>query len=278
MHRRSPLVKQALVVGRFRIPYAATAERGSCLICVNGMQQTMAAWRAFIAASAELHRTHRIVLFDLPTQGRAETLSGPDEASLAEQVDILAAVVDAVRPGLPVSLIGGSWGGVVAAAYAAARPERVSRLILGSFRTRPNEWLRTLTRRGQALIDAGDLESLGTLFVEGFGEGMRPAGQDRLRDQFRRLTPHQLRQLYSTGEALLNHEDMSDVIDLTSIRAHTLIVNGAADPIVDADNAAAAAQRIRRCEVRLLPGIGHFLHMEEPSVVQIYREFLTRPE
>jgi pimeloyl-ACP methyl ester carboxylesterase len=278
MQPRSPLVKQSLVVGRFRIPYAVTAGRDSCLICVNGMQQTMAAWRAFIAASAELHRTHQIVLFDFPAQGRAETLSGTDEASLSEQVHILGAVVDAVRPGLPVSLIGGSWGGVVAAAYAAARPERVSRLILGSFRTRPNEWLRTLTRRGQALIDAGDLDSLGTLFVEGFGEGMRPAGQARLREQFRRLTPVQLRQLYSTGEALLDHDDMSDVIDLASIRAHTLIVNGADDPIVDADDAASAAERIRRCEVRLLPGIGHFLHMEEPSVVQIYREFLTRPE
>ena len=48
------------------------------------------------------------------------------------------------------------------------------------------------------------------------------------------------------------------------------------DIFVDVDNAEAAAVRIRRCEVKVLPGVGHFLHIEEPEIMQIYREFFDR--
>jgi len=272
---RTRLDKYTLTVGRFRIPVAVVGAGARCIVCVNGMQQTMATWRSFLHAFGRDPR-YRVALFDFPTQGRAAIVSGPPETSLDEQVAVLDAVTSRVSPAEPIGLIGGSWGGVLSAALAAAKPAHVGALVLGSFRTSPNAWLREITERGQALVDRGDGDGLGALFVKAFGERMRPAGQQRMRDQFRRLTMEQLRQLHYSGELLLAHTDLAAVIDLTRISARTLIVNGGADPIVDTDNATAAALRIPRCEVRILPGVGHFLHIEEPEIMQIYREFFDR--
>ena len=254
---------------------AVAGSGGCCVVCVNGMQQTMAAWRPFLRVFAG-DRRYRVVLFDFPAQGRARTIAGPPEISLAEQIEVLSAVVQTASPGSPVALVGGSWGGVIAAAYAAAEPSRVAALILGSFCTSPNERMRELACRGQALIAEGNPDALGAMFVDGFGERMRPAGQQRLRQQFRRLTADQLRQLHFAGQLLLAHDDLNAVIDLSRITARTLIVNGADDPIVDADSATAAAELIGGCEIRVVAGVGHFLHLENPALMNVYKRFFDR--
>lgn len=273
--RPSGLARGELALGRFVIPYAEVGDGARCLVCVNAVQQTMAAWRAFISRFAADAR-YRLVMFDFPNQGRARIRSGPVGVPLLEQVDVLGAVVDALSPQAPVGLIGGSWGSVIAAAFAATRPSRVSTLILGSFQTRSNARLRAITRRGMRLIERGDLEGLGALFVEGFGGRMREASQQRLRQQFRRLGPDQLRQILIQGQVLLDCGDIDAVVDLRAIRARTLIVNGADDPIVDIDDAWEAAVRIPHSEVRVLPDVGHFLHVERPEIMEVYSAFLAR--
>lgn len=272
--RHTVLQKHHLDLGRFVIPFATSGGGPLCVVCVNGMQQTMAAWRPFLKRFAADPR-YRLALFDFPNQGRAQTRAGSPGVDLLEQVAVLHAVAQTVGPEAPVTLIGGSWGGVVAAAYAATYPTRVAAMILGSFRTRSNTRLCDLARRGQALVRRGDGEALGALFVEGFGRHMTAAGQQRLRAQFRRLKPEQLRQMYEQGQALLDHGDIGRLVDLSAIRARTLIVNGADDPIVDAGDAHEAARRIPHAEVRLLDGVGHFLHAEQPQIMNLFADFLA---
>lgn len=272
--RHTVLKKHHLDFGSFVIPFATSGNGPLCLVCVNGMQQTMAAWRPFLKRFAADPR-YRLALFDFPNQGRAHTRSGSVDVDLLEQVAVLDAVAQTVGPEAPVTLIGGSWGGVVAAAYAATYPSRVAAMILGSFRTRSNARLCDLARRGQALVTRGDGDALGALFVEGFGAHMTAAGQARLRAQFRRLKPEQLRQMYQQGQALLDYGDIGRLVDLSAIRARTLIVNGADDPIVDAGDGDEAARRIPHAEVRLLEGVGHFLHAEQPRIMDVFADFLA---
>jgi pimeloyl-ACP methyl ester carboxylesterase len=272
--RHTVLKKHHLDLGSFVIPFATSGDGPLCLVCVNGMQQTMAAWRPFLKRFAADPR-YRLALFDFPNQGRAQTRSASIGVDLLEQVAVLHAVAQMVGAEAPVTLIGGSWGGVVAAAYAATHPSRVAAMILGSFRTRSNARLCDLARRGQALVTRGDGEALGALFVEGFGRHMSASGQQRLRAQFRRLTPAQLRQMYQQGQALLDFGDIGRLVDLSAIRARTLIVNGADDPIVDAGDAYEAARRIPHAEVRLLEGVGHFLHAEQPQIMDVFADFLA---
>jgi pimeloyl-ACP methyl ester carboxylesterase len=71
--------------------------------------------------------------------------------------------------------------------------------------------------------------------------------------------------------------DLRDFVDLERISAGTLVVNGAEDPLVDAADLARISNCLPLAEVSLVPGVGHFLHLERPSVVDIYLEFLQRP-
>ena len=273
--KQSGLDRGELTIGRFGIPYAVAGDGPRCLVCVNALQQTMGAWRPFISRFGNDPR-YRLVMFDFPHQGRALVRWGAADVPLMEQVTILSAVVQQFSQHAPVALTGGSWGSVIAAAYAATYPSRVRGLILGSFRTSPNDLLRSITRQGMELVNRGDAAGVGALFVEGFAKGMRPAGRERLLEQFRKLTPRQLAQMVLQGQVLLDHGDIEDFVDLTAIRARTLIVNGADDPIVDQEDAWEAACRIPDSEVRILPDVGHFLHIERPDVMDVYDDFLDR--
>ena len=244
------------------------------LVCVNGMQQTMASWRSVVRHFA-VRGAYRVALFDFPAQGRARCLHGAECVSVDEQVQVLRAVVDALSGDAPVALIGGSWGAVVAAAFAARHPRSVSRMVLGSFQVRPNARLREVARAGQLLVAAGRSGELADLFVSTFGAHLPPSRQRALVDQFASLRPEQFRQMYEQAERLVNADDLDRIANLHAIAADTLIVNGAADPIVDAADPD-TVRRIPRAELCVVPHTGHFLHVERPSVLDIYAAFFHR--
>lgn len=88
------------------------------------------AFQRFVRRLAE-HRT--VIRYDRLGSGLSD--AGPMSGSLAEEVEVLAAVVDAATgvlgdPEAPVGLFGCSGGGCIASSYAATRPERVDRLVL----------------------------------------------------------------------------------------------------------------------------------------------------
>jgi pimeloyl-ACP methyl ester carboxylesterase len=275
------LRKGTLFAGEFEIPYATTEVRlpdttaPPVLICVNGMQQTMAMWRSVLKRMAGTG--YQTVLFDFPNQGRAAELNRhlmTSSLSVAQQVEVLAAVADHVSPGRRVALLGGSWGALIAAAYAADHPCRVSRLVLGSFQTRPNEKLRQVARDGRALVEAGRGAELGELFVAEFGAGMDAVRQSAIEAQLRTLGPEQYRQMYDQAKLLVDNVDIESMVDLQRIDARTLIVNGEADPIVDSTKTPMTASRFRSASFEIVPA-GHFLHFERPEIVETYATFLT---
>ena len=179
-----------------------------------------------------------------------------------------------MSPGRPVALLGGSWGALIAAAYAAAHPGRVSRLVLGSFQTRPNEKLRQVARDGRALVEAGRGAELGELFVAEFGGGMDAIRRSAIEAQLRTLGPEQYRQMYDQAKLLVDNVDIESMVDLQRIDARTLIVNGEADPIVDCTTTPRTAARFRSASFEIVPA-GHFLHFERPEIVETYATFLT---
>ena len=266
--------KSVLTVGRFEIPYMLFGEGTRLLICVNGMQQTMPSWRSLVRYFST-QASYQVALFDFPNQGRARCLHGGARVDVAEQVHVLASVADALSPATPVALIGGSWGAVVAAAYAAQRPRRVARLVLGSFQIRPNARLREVARLGRSLVASGRSDELAELFMAAFGAHLPPQRQRNIVTQFASLRPEQFQQMYEQAEQLVNADDLGRIADLGAIEADTLIVNGGADPIVDASDAETLG-RIPGVELRVVPNTGHFLHVERPEVLELYAEFFHR--
>ena len=267
------LCKGTLIAGDFQIPYATAGSGPSVLILVNGMQQTMGTWRSVVKRMAGTD--YLTVLFDFPNQGRAAALNQHVTTSLSieQQVEILDAVVQHFSS-QPVALLGGSWGAIVAAAYASAHPGRVSRLVLGSFQTRPNDKLRQVARAGRALVEAGRGPELGELFVAEFGGGMDTVRQSAIESQLRMLGPEQYRQMYDQARLLVDNVDFESMVKLDRIVARTLIVNGETDPIVDSESTPHVAARFRSASFEIVPA-GHFLHHERPEIVETYATFLT---
>ncbi|MEZ4402981.1 MAG: alpha/beta hydrolase [Kofleriaceae bacterium] len=79
-----------------------------------------------LAAPAAVHRT--VVLYDLRGHGRSHR--PPTGYAVADFVAELAALVDLVAPDAAVDVIGNSFGGLVALAFAVAHPARVASLVL----------------------------------------------------------------------------------------------------------------------------------------------------
>jgi 3-oxoadipate enol-lactonase len=264
-------VKHELCVGRFHVPTAVAGKAGPALLGVNGAQQTMGAWGPLVRHFVP--RGYRIILFDFPGQGRGRILHGPPALDLREQVEVATAVLDALCPGEPVHVIGGSWGAVVAAALAATHPHRIRRMLLGSFRTAANPALLEMSRAGRRHIEEGRPDRLADLFVDGFGAGLPEARKAQVRRQIAGLPQDQALHLHSLSLLFADGADIGRHVDLGRIRARTLILNGQDDPIVDRENLEWAVRRIPGCEGYLVPGVGHFLHEECPSLLATYEAF-----
>jgi pimeloyl-ACP methyl ester carboxylesterase len=86
---------------------------------------SMATW--YFAAAPRLARTHRILLFDLRGHGKsARPPSGYDLATMT--ADLRALLADFTDE--PATLVGHSWGALMALRLAIAEPARVRRLAL----------------------------------------------------------------------------------------------------------------------------------------------------
>jgi pimeloyl-ACP methyl ester carboxylesterase len=195
--------------------------------------------------------------------------------TLEDQVAVLDLVVRHVSDARPVALLGGSWGALVSAAYAATHPHRVSKLVLGGFQTRPTAKVQDVARRGRLLVEQGRGPELAALFVSEFGSGIDAPQRAAIETQFRNLRPEQFRQMYDSARLLVEQRDFETIVDLRRVAAHTLIVNGEVDPLVDASQTAATAARFPSAVYKVEKGTGHFLHFERSSILETYVRFLT---
>ena len=110
---------------------------GPPVVLLHGQGGWAGMW---LPVAADLVRTHRVVAPDLPGLGASEVPDGPPDAAgvlawLGELVDQTCAT--------PPVLVGASLGASIAARFAIAHPDRLSRLVLmgagslGRFRPAP---------------------------------------------------------------------------------------------------------------------------------------------
>jgi pimeloyl-ACP methyl ester carboxylesterase len=87
---------------------------------------SMTTW--YFGAAPRLAERHRVLLYDLRGHGRSERpRTGYGLTAMVADLDGLA---DQFAPDEPLSLVGHSWGALIALGFALRRPERVARLVL----------------------------------------------------------------------------------------------------------------------------------------------------
>lgn len=268
------ITRGEITVGRFLIPYRLFGHGSRFLVCVNAAQQTMAAWRPVVNYFS---RDYRLLLFDFPGQGRAQIISGSAVVALDEQVEVLHQVLSAQNTPEKSIVAGASWGGVVVAVFASRFPHLVDKIILASFGIRVSEKLVQAIREGQQLNGDVTGERVADIIVKYFGQHLNEAFKKKMYDQFRNIKREHLENFRAHGQLLETTKHINEVVDLHSIKAQTLIINGEMDTVMDLDDITLAAAQIANCVVKIVPGVGHFLHNESDDVLGIYRAFLSLP-
>jgi pimeloyl-ACP methyl ester carboxylesterase len=258
--------------GNCDVPFAIFGSGERTMLLLNGAQQTRAAWRSVIK---RFSHCYRIVTFDPPGQGAAAGGSTARRFSLAEHVEIAAAVANAANASGRLTLVGASWGGFVGAAFAAEFGNTVETLVLASIGVQPNPILLKLIEEGQGFVDAGQPEALGRMIVNAFGDRLPHTMRHRIVRQFATATANHLRSFYQQSAYVATGQRLQDIVDLRAIVARTAIVKGAEDPLIDEADIA-VLMTIPNVEYISVPNAGHFLHWERPEIVELYAEFLSK--
>jgi pimeloyl-ACP methyl ester carboxylesterase len=230
----------------------------------------MAMWLTFVA---RFGGDYRIVLFDFPNQGKAKIVSGPSQVSLDEQVGILAAMIDKTGLGRDATICAASWGGVIAVAFASKYPDRIKRLILASLGTKPNKKMVETIKKGSGL-HKDNRDQMAHTLIKSFGESLPAKMKENIVNQFRTMKEENIQAFYEHGLFVIASKQLSEIVDLRSIKAKTILLNGEKDAIIDLDDVKFLASQIPHCELRIIKDVGHFLHMENESVLDIYDEIL----
>lgn len=218
------------------------------------VMDNLSSW--YFSAAPAVAAVAPVLLYDLRGHGRSER--PPGGYGVSDQVADLAALLDACGVEQPVHLVGNSFGGLLALAFALRHPQRVASLVLvdahvsdGAF---GQQMAGTLKLTGQAR-DAAIAEHFSTWL-----------GRHSARKRNR---------LASTARALV--EDTSLVADLQgavpfseerlrTLERPVLALYGERSDI--RDRGEALARLLPDCTLRILPGCSHSVIWEATAQVR----------
>lgn len=265
-----PVTKNTVNIDRFHIPYRIYGQGSEVLVCINGIQQSMAIWLDFVQ---RFSAKYKILLFDFPHQGKGRVNSGSQDVSLSEQVEILNALLNAAGLENELTLCSASWGGVVAASFTIRYPARTKKLILAGLGTKPNQRMIETIKLGTQLPMENRREIAETL-ISGFGQDLPLKVKTSIISQFERMDPDALKSFYQHGTFILASQPLEKVIDLKRIACKTILLRGENDTIIDSKDLILLAAAIPGAEVRTIKGAGHFLHLENDKLMDTYADIL----
>jgi proline iminopeptidase len=250
-----------------------------------------------------LARSNRLVFIDERGSGRSEKLQDPTQYTVENMVEDVETVRQALGLG-KIALMGHSYGGVLAQAYAFKYQENLARLILAGTFSSTTEMNKVLAREKQSMPPA-ELKRLEELEKTGlFGKG-KPWEQRRYPDEYARLAwgdgyfPYLYgarpdpnydpaagnttnswelyREMWgSDGEFVIdgNLKLVEYATKLPGIRVPTLIICGDHDE-VDPSLSRAMHEKIAGSKLVILPNSGHLAFVDQPNLyIQAVNEFL----
>lgn len=234
--------------------------QGSPILLLNGLGGLI---RTFDALRDEL-MDYTTITLDLPGVGESQTPRWP--MRLPRHADLIAEMLKQL--GIEqVDLFGVSWGGALAQEFALRHPSMVRRLILAATSAGP-----------VVLVKPADI-------VEFFGKSksakLHKKGRSRNSIQallrfgvVKGMLSVDPRTYYYQLAALVG---WTSLLRLFRLRQRTLILTGDRDPLVQVYNAYILRRTIRRAELQILKGEGHFFVVTSAKrTAELMREYLSQ--
>ena len=241
--------------------YYESQGEGEPLFLIAGLGATHHLWELQAPSFA---RWYRVVTFD--NRGAGDSDKPPEPSSLALFADDTAALMDAL--GIErAHVYGQSMGGLIAQEIALRHPQKVRGLVLGCTTCGgPRSVL--LSPQAAAL-----LAGMASLLPE---EAVERVMELFYSPRFRREHAEEARQRIGSYFPLRTPPDAYarqlaaclafDTYDrLPQIAAPTLVISGAEDALIPAENSRIIAQRIPGAELILLPEASHLYFHELPE-------------
>ena len=248
----------------------------------------------FLPYLLPLARHNRLIFIDERGSGKSEKLDDVSQYTVENMVEDCEAVRQALGLG-KISLLGHSYGGVLAQAYALKYQKNLSHLILGSTFASTRE-LNDALAKMKAAMPADDREKLDSLEKAGlFGKGL-PYERGRYPDEYAKLAwgigyfPYLYQRhpnpnadpltdntstawdLYremwgSHGEFIVdgNLKSVEYVDRLATIKVPTLIIAGdhdESDPVMSKE----MHDKIAGSKLVILPQSGHMTFVDQPNI------------
>jgi len=255
-------------VGGERIHLVERGRQGPRLLLLHGYASNAQAWRAVMDRLDGRFQMAAVdaVGFGWSTRFPMAPLTGD---AYAER---LAGVLDALG-WASAHLAGQSWGGGLAQRLAAARPERVNRLVLVA-PVAPSRTLWLGTAGLRLGIRAPWLATLAVARAQRFAA--RAAGAGRLELARGYVDPLRLDGTGPFLDRFVAEHATSSHLDLGRVAAPTLVIGPLEDRVVLPEITRSVAARIPGARYAPIPAAGHSVAAEEPELVaELIAEFLA---
>jgi pimeloyl-ACP methyl ester carboxylesterase len=250
--------------------YVEEHGEGEPLLLIEGLGQSMWAWREQIPVFARRFRT---IAYDTRGTGRSPV---PDEAYwIPDLADDAAAILD----GRAAHIVALSMGGYVALTLALARPELVRSLVLvgtgagGPERVPRPDHVREAFAAAQGLPpeEFGRLTMPYTLSA-GWPERHPDRFEEILRARLEHPTPYETIDVHMQA----CYRYYAEGIEVERVDAPALVIHGNEDLIVPVENGRMLAARLPKARYVELPGRGHNIPLEDPKTFNgLVLEFLS---
>lgn len=256
--------------GALKMSYRCAGE-GLPVVLLHGIGSTSASW---VYQLEGLGGRFRVIAWDAPGYGLSSTLPAASPAA-AEYADALAALLDALQAPSCI-LVGQSLGAIIAASFAAHRPDRVRGLVLLS----PVNGYGRADAQARAQMLNARLQAMESEGAQGFADhrapGMLSPNAPAEALELIRLNMGQLRaDGYAQAASLLAYGWLID--DAPRYPGPALVACGGEDRVAPVEDCRTIAGSLKQCEFRLLPGLGHASYVEDPATVnEVIGDFILR--
>jgi pimeloyl-ACP methyl ester carboxylesterase len=256
--------------------------QGEALLLIHGMAGSSLTWRAI---QPELAKKYRVIAPDLLGHGqsakpRTDYSLGAFAVGLRDLLDELG--VDSV------TVVGHSLGGGIAMQFLYQHPDYCRRLILissGGLGPDVGWILRLLAAPGAELIMPAIAPSpvlRAGNSVRGWlsGLGLRSPRGAEIWNAYSSFGDRQSRDAFlRTLRSVVDYRGQAvSALNRLQLRAEmpTLAIWGEQDTIIPVDHAYSVREARPDCRVEIMPGVGHFAHVEAPTeVVNLIDDFIA---